>query len=287
MTKMQGLVQRLAFISISFMLLLAACRPVKKVQRIGEVITTKDTSTTITLNKPAVTATDSAVVIRNILKSLDTQRIDFKTFSAKVKMDYDGSEGNGQATVYLRMQKDSLIWLSLTGALGIEGYRVIITKDSVKLMNKLAKVVQYRSISYLQNLTHVPINFYSMQDILIGNPLYLDSNIVSYQYNNNNLLILMAGTVFKNLLTLGKDDLRILHSKLDDVEPARNRTADITYSDYTKVKNFNFSTVRKISIAEKTKLDIDLEFKQYNFDDPQSFPFSINGYYYLYPLNQV
>ena len=190
-------------------------------------------------------------------------------------MDYDGSEGNGQATVYLRMQKDSIIWLSLTGAFGIEGFRVMITKDSVEIMNKLQKVIQYRPISYLQELTGVPIDFRSLQDILIGNPVYLDSNIVSYQTSNNNLLILMAGKVFKNFITLDKNNFRVLHSKLDDVNPMRNRTADITYDDYEKVGDFYFSSARKISVAEKAKLDVELQFKQYDFNKSQTFPFNI------------
>jgi len=265
-------VLRIFYITICLFVMFAACRPVKKVQRIGEVITTKD-SVSKTVVQPALE--DSSVLVKNIINQLTTQRIDFTTFSAKVKMDYDGGEGNGQVTAYLRMQKDSIIWLSLTGALGIEGFRVMITKDSVKIMNKLAKVIQYRPISYLQEVTQVPVDFYSLQDILIGNPVYLDTNILSYQSNNNTLLVLMAGSVFKNLLTLDKDNLRILHSKLDDVNPVKNRTADITYDNYEKVNDFYFSTVRKISVAEKSKLDVDLEFKQYDFDKQQSFPFNI------------
>ena len=266
----------IVYASLLLIVAVAACRPAKKVQRLGNVITTKDTTSAVIVTKPPVpNAVDSATMIRNIVKTLDSQRISFKTFNAKVKMDYDGSEGNGQATVYLRMQKDSIIWLSLTGALGIEGFRVIITKDSVKLMNKLDKVVQFRSIQYLNELTHVPVNFYDMQNILIGNPLYLDSNIVSYKYSDDNLSILMAGSVFKNLLTLDKNTLRMLHSKLDDIDPNKNRTADITYSNYDKVNSFYFSTARRISVAEKAKLDLNLEFKQYNFDQPQTFPFNI------------
>ena len=65
------------------------------------------------------------------------------------------------------------------------------------------------------------------------------------------------------------------HSKLDDIDPGKNRTADITFSNYDKVNNFNFSTARRISVAEKAKLDINLEFKQFNFDQPQTFPFNI------------
>ena len=258
-----------ALCSIAFF---TACRPAKKVQRIGEAITTKDTVSKA-ITTPAIT--DSATLIKSIVSRLAAQRIDFKTFNAKMKMDYDGSEGNGQATVYLRMQKDSIIWLSLTGAFGIEGFRVMITKDSVEIMNKLQKVIQYRPISYLQELTGVPIDFRSLQDILIGNPVYLDSNIVSYQTSNNNLLILMAGKVFKNFITLDKNNFRVLHSKLDDVNPMRNRTADITYDDYEKVGDFYFSSARKISVAEKSKLDVELQFKQYDFNKSQTFPFNI------------
>ncbi len=251
----------------------AACRPARKVQSIGHVITKKDT---VLKEVTQAAAIDSATIIQNIVNRLDKQRIHFQTFSAKVKMDYDGSEGNGQATVYLRMQKDSLIWMSLTGALGIEGFRVMITPDSVKIMDKLHKIIQYRRIGYLQELTEVPVGFTNLQDILIGNPVYLDSNIVSYSETGDNLLILMAGNVFKNLLTLDKNNLRLLHSKLDDVNPLKNRTADITFDDYDKVNDFYFSTSRKISVAERAKLDVNLQFKQYDFDNKLlTFPFNI------------
>jgi len=274
MEKHIRIINRMVYAGLVLIVIFAACRPAKKVQRIGEVITTKDTASAVAPDS-ATSKIDSAQMIRNIVDTLSNRAIDFKTFTAKVKMDYDGSEGNGQATVYLRMQKDSIIWLSLTGAFGIEGFRVIITKDSVKLMNKLDKVVQFRSIQYLQDLTHVPVDFNDMQHILIGNPIYLDSNIVSYKYSDDAISILMAGDVFKNLLTLDKNTLLMLHSKLDDIDPNKNRTADITYSNYDKVNDFYFSTARKISVAEKAKLDINLEFKQYTFDQPQTFPFNI------------
>jgi outer membrane lipoprotein-sorting protein len=37
----------------------------------------------------------------------------------------------------------------------------------------------------------------------------------------------------------------------------------------------HFATKRRISIAEKKKLDIRLDFKQYAFNETVSFPFSI------------
>jgi len=253
----------------------AACRPAKKVQRIEDALSKKDTGQTVVV-KPLEEAVDSFSIVKSIIGNLNKQRIGFSTFSAKMKVDYEGKEdGSQSATAYVRVEKDSIIWISLTGALGIEGFRVLINKDSVKVMNKLQKTVQYRSIAYLQELTEVPFDFYALQDVIIGNPVFIDSNIVSYKASEKELLVLMAGNIFKHLITLENNDFKVIHSKLDDVDAMRNRTCDITYDGYENAGDFFFSTKRKITIAEKSKLDIDVEFKSYSFNKPQDYPFSI------------
>jgi hypothetical protein len=150
-----------------------------------------------------------------------------------------------------------------------------ITKDSVKLIDKLNKTYTARSVDYLQEVTALPLNLYNLQDLIIGNPVFLDSNIVSYSVNNNQIAMLNLGQLFKNLITLDVQDKTLLHSKLDDVDPARNRTADLTYSDYENKKGPWFSTKRRMVVAEKNRLDIKLDFKQYEFNQEVSFPFSI------------
>ncbi len=260
-------------VSISFaMLIIMGCRPAKKVQGIETAMTKKDTLQTPQVLKEN---TDSFTEAREIIKQLKKNEIDFKTFSAKVKIDYEGDAISDQATANIRMQKDSVIWISLTGALGIEGFRLMVNKDSVKLMNKLEKKVQYRSISYLQELTEIPVDFYGLQDLIIGNPVFVDSTIISYKKTDNEILILMAGNVFKNLLSISNPDLRIIHSKLDDMHALKNRTCDITYGDYTQQDSIKFSTSRKITVAEKSKLNIQLVFKQYEFNKTLSYPFTI------------
>lgn len=172
------------------------------------------------------------------------------------------------------------MWLSLRGALGIEGFRVLITKDSVKVMNLLKKNVQYRSISYLQEITDLPFDFATLQDMVVGNPVFIDSNIVSYKVNaSNELLVLMSGKFFKHLLTIDNTAYTILHSKLDDMDETRNRTCDITFSGYDNSAGTPFSTKREISVAEQSKLDINLDFKQYSFNQPLTFPFNIQKNY--------
>jgi hypothetical protein len=261
-------------IIISITLVVFGCRPARKVQKIQEAISKVDTSVATVVKK--TDTSDSLKVARSIYNKVLQNRIDFKTFSAKVRVQYSGKEEQDEATAFIRMEKDNMIWLSLRGPLGIEGFRVLITKDSVKVMNLLKKQVQYRTTAYLQDVTQLPFDFATLQDLIVGNPVFIDSNIVSYKTNpNNELLVLMVGKLFKHLVTFDNNNFRILHSKLDDIDVDRNRTCDISFDNYESNGGILFSKERRISVAEKSKLDINLDFKQYSFNQPQTFPFSI------------
>jgi hypothetical protein len=85
-----------------------------------------------------------------------------------------------------------------------------------------------------------------------------------------------VGEQFKNLLTLSANNNNLVErSKLDDINLAFNRTGDLTYYEYENKAGVFFSTFREITVAEKTKVDITLNFKQYDFNNDLSFPFSI------------
>ena len=106
----------------------------------------------------------------------------------------------------------------------------LLQKILLNCLDKLNKTYTARSVDYLREVTSLPLDLYTLQDLIIGNPVFLDSNIVSYSINNNQVALLSLGDLFKNLITLNESDKALMHSKLDDVNPARNRTADLTYS---------------------------------------------------------
>ena len=262
---------RLLVIIFSLYCFAVACRPAKKIQKIQDAVSKVDTAEVVVVTKND--KVDSSKLIHDVYNKVLKNKIDFNNFSAKVKVDYVGKESDDQATAFIRIKKDSIIWISLRGALGIEGLRMQVTKDSVVVLYMLKKQVARRSINYLQEITKLPFDFYTLQDVIVGNPVYVDSNIVSYRTNlNDELEVLMNGKLFKHFVTLDKTDFKILHSKLDDVDAMRNRTCDITFSDYDGSTGVPFATKRRISVAEKSKLDINLDYKSYVFDQPVSFP---------------
>lgn len=248
-----------------------SCKTVKQINR---AIAPKDTTAVIIIDQSKV---DSLLMIQRTIENLNRNYIDFKTFNAKIKVDYQDNQGKQpDVTAIVRIIKDSAIWISLTATfINIEIYRVLITKDSVVLMNKKDKEVQYRSIDYLQEVTQIPFDYKTLQDLLIGNPVFVDSNIVYYKKTDDQILFSMVGHYFKHLLTLSSDNYHLTHSKLDDVDLSRSRTADLTYADYENKSGFNFSTYREITVSEKNRLDISLNFKQYEFNKQLSVSFNI------------
>jgi hypothetical protein len=246
----------------------------KTVKQINKAISPKDSSAVIIIDQSKV---DSLLMIRQTIENMNRNYIDFKTFNAKIKVDYQDNKGRQpDVTAIVRIIKDSAIWISLTASfLNIEIYRVLINRDSVILLNKQDKEVQYRSLDYLQEVTEIPFDYKTLQDLLIGNPVFVDSNIVYYKKTENQIYFSMAGIYFKHLLTLSSANYYLTHSKLDDVDITRSRTADLTYADYENKTGFNFSTYREIRVSEKNKLDIRLNFKQYEFNKELSVSFHI------------
>lgn len=252
--------------------LMTSCRSSRT---IGRAVGKKDTIERV---MPVVVpaGVDTQLLIRTTLRQIDSNRINFQTFNAKVGVDYKGTDGkNHGINANIRMYRDSMIWVSANAILGIEAMRVMVTKDSVKLLNKLDKVYSARSISYLQELTSLPLNLYTLQDMIIGNPIFLDSNIIRYSTAGGVINILSLGEYFKNLVTLNEGDKLIVLSKLDDANPLRSRTAYLSYTGYEDKKGPLFATKRHIVVSEKGRLEIELDFKNYSFNEPVDFPFSI------------
>ncbi len=244
-------------------------------RHINKAIAARDTAAVVVLNQSSA---DSVKMVKTAIENLNRKYIDFKSFNAKIKVEYEDSKGKQpDITAIVRIMKDSAIWISLSATLfNIEVYRMYINRDSVILMNTREKEVQYRSLGYLQEITEIPFDYETLQNLFIGNPIFWNNKkVVSIRRTENHILVLAVGDVFKHLLTLSADNNFLMHSKLDDLDVARNRTADITYGDYENKSGFDFSTYREITVSEKNKLDIRLNYKQYEFNKDLSVSFRV------------
>ena len=82
--------------------------------------------------RPREREVDSFSIVKSIISNLANSRINLTT-PGKIKIDYQGKgcrgPGNG---LYQGEKRQRDMDISRTGALGIEGYRLLINKDSVR-----------------------------------------------------------------------------------------------------------------------------------------------------------
>lgn len=262
---------RLFFLPLCFILILSACRSTKK---IGQAISKKDTVTIIAT--PGLTYKDTLQFISGLIDSIENRRLPYTTFSAKTKVVYSNKDGKQPDFIaFIRMQKDSIIWLSLANDIGIEGIRMMITPDTIKVMDKLAKTIQVRPLSSLQEISQIPFSFTDLQKILIGEAIFFDKDkVYSYSTKSNEYTMYSNTGLFKNAVSLNSDFF-IEKSRIDDLNPALNRRADLFYKDYEWKDRIAFSTFREIFISYKDNFNVQMKFKDYQINPTLTFPFSV------------
>ncbi|MDP2423613.1 MAG: DUF4292 domain-containing protein [Bacteroidales bacterium] len=90
-------------------------------------------------------------------------------FSAEITQGKSSITFQGQ----LRIKKDSIIWVTVSPALGIEMGRLVLTNDSVKWINRLDASYLLASVTRLSAMLHPALSYDMVQAFLLGNDLSL------------------------------------------------------------------------------------------------------------------
>jgi len=260
-----------------FLLLLAtSCATFKKVQIIQDAVSKSDTTKSEFVAE--IKKVDSMAIVKNIVSKIALAKLDYKTMNAKIKVEYESAKNADSYIANVSMIKDSQIYITIRGAMGVIGIKAFIKKDSVVLLYPLnkSKSVERKPISYLQEVVKIPFTFSTLQDLILGNPIFMDStSIISYKSNNDKFQVSLMGSLFKNLVILNNDNSKVLHLKLDDADVNQHRTCDISFSDHVNVGKYQFPLDRSISIVAQQKLDIHMEIKEFTFNEPVKYTFAI------------
>lgn len=255
-------------------LLLTSCATSRKVQVIQDALSKKDSINAQLISEKI--KVDSGFIVKEIIEKIASTKLSFNTMNAHIKVDYQTVDRSDAFITNISIEKGKAIYITARGAMGVIGLKAKITNDSVLIYYPLSKKVEKRPLSYLQEIFKIPITYTILEDLIVGNPIFVEnSDVVNYKMNNNKLQVGMAGKLFKNLLTIGEDNVTVLHLKLDDMNLNQNRTCDITYSNHVAVLQNQFPMSREIAISSQSRIEINMEVKDYTFDDPLKYTFVI------------
>lgn len=94
----------------------------------------------------------------------------YQWLTSKVDIDVEGnSMAFNDLTGQLRMRKDSIVWMSVTGPMGVEVARLKVSNDSVWVLNKLEKTYLAESLDTVAARLKMPISLPWVQAMLLDN----------------------------------------------------------------------------------------------------------------------
>jgi len=134
-----------------------------------------------------------------LVGKLKEHELAFKQFSAKFNVSYQVDQKTTNVSGTLRIAHDSIIWISISPALGIEAVRFMLTPDSIKYMNRLNNTYLSKSFSYINELMNRALDYDMAQSFLLGNDFSL--------YESNTFKALIENQQYK-LTTTNRQRLR-------------------------------------------------------------------------------
>jgi len=104
-----------------------------------------------------------------LTSKLKEHELKFQQLSAKFNVTYQVDQKKTNVSGNLRIDYDSIIWISITPALGIEAVRFMLTPDSIKYINRLSNTYLVKDFAYINQLLNKTLDYDMAQAFLIGN----------------------------------------------------------------------------------------------------------------------
>jgi hypothetical protein len=209
-----------------------------------------------------------------VLQKLQQPDIPYKWFFAKAKIQIVDSKNDNTLNAVIRMKKDSVIWISLNAILGIEVSRILITPDSVKLIDKFNKRYYNRPFSYVQQITGMPqLSFSLLQKIIMGNDMNMDLKTALIEKTDTSYQIRSTENQIQNIIWVNA--LNFTMAKKTLTNKVINQSYEMNYTDYRLLTDKLFSYKRHVRLAAKEVYTISIEYQKVTIDEPQKFNFYV------------
>ncbi|MFN8277319.1 MAG: DUF4292 domain-containing protein [Chitinophagales bacterium] len=222
-------------------------------------------------NKPPDVVPIESRMAREVAPFLE-QPVIAPTFSAKMKIDYNGDQGALSFNGTIRMKKDSAIWLSFTGPFGIEGARAMITRDSFFLNNKLNGEKIRQDLKYMSRYLPLPANFNMLQRYVYGYLLPLPFTRFESDTVARLAQAVADQATYRYAARVDAGNYTVQNSVLTD--KLDGRELQTTFEALQEVEALMFPGSRKIVVKQGNRQQqLQIEFSKVKLNQPVAFPF--------------
>ena len=229
-----------------------------------------------------------------LFAKLKEKELKFNWFSAKFSAEYSNKGKENSFGGQIRIRKDSLIWISLTPMLGIEAVRLLISQDSVKMINRLNNTYFLGNYEYVNRFLNTNIDFDLLQAFLLGNDLqfYEDGKFRASIDRSEYKLSTGERRKLKKFVRGSQENLKILIQNIwldpvsfkithADVKEIRrdNIRLESTYEGFELVDDQLFPRKMSYTIWAENTIRVKADFSKMTINVPLQFPFKIPASY--------
>ncbi len=205
----------------------------------------------------------------------------------------------------LRIKTDSIIWISISAALGIELIRMICTPDSLQFVYRLDQSFYSGDYEFIKEKYNLDIDFNTLQSLLLNRYMLVNNdnprNPVKgyYSFTENGYYLLQSIKprkieklqkkdeeldLFVHKLIIEPDNFNIKNNIFEDF--VNNRKLSVEYNSFKKYENKRFPNAVSIHADDnKSHLDINLNLSRIEFNKRFRYSFKIAEKYKEMKLN--
>lgn len=206
-----------------------------------------------------------------LLNKIRENELNAGWFAAKIKVAQYDSEKSNSFTANIRMRHDSLLWASISPLLGIVAARVLITKDSVKVIDMLNKKINVNDFNMIHEFIPYHIDFALMEKILLGNMIFINENALTLTVQDTLYILTTEDAQINNTFFINSN-FEVVSNRMTD--KINSNEIQIEFSDYKKTGDKLFAYHRKMTISTDKKNFVELEFEKIKLNEPTDFPFT-------------
>lgn len=220
-------------------------------------------------------------MLMTALAPLLQNEIVYTTFSGKAKMEYASKDGKKEFTAFIRIRKDSAIWVNVTAAAGMVSVaRIYITPDSLFLLNHLQKEAYRMAVADAGKLLPIPVTFSLVQNLFIGNLLQKGGTMKDATDFGGTWTLDVEDAGMRQQLGFNKADSTIRTVQMRSLDDAVQGM--MQYGAYENTSGRKFSSERVLNITNAGEQHyLEMSFNRADFDMPIEMPFSIPKNYQL------
>lgn len=213
-----------------------------------------------------------------LMKRLLSTQVNADWLDSKAKVTYRDEYMRESFTAYIRMQKDSAIWMSFK-KFGIEGARALITPDSIFVLDRLNNQYLAKPFSYAQKEFRLPVGFNGLQAMLLGNPVFFSSKTEA-SVDEDRYLLLQKTDQLKANYWLHSRNYHLDEFFVDDFRNKRKLTYKASeYQSLPDKQKFSYFRRFNLNSSDLGDMQIDVDFSKVEIDVPQKMSFSVPSRY--------